>query len=645
MAESAVLGAAPAAGGMAGGGGQGASEDYFTYASYAAGADGVTSGYGGVPLGAGGVDGDDFDASVSERGIDKDGGPYRDDDHENPDDEPDALEELAEDAEEAGVDPTCRDVQEAINISHPFGLRIWKPALYRKFRSIDARTAADLHSVPGTRPSLSLFLNPWNLLWLLMFGWWLSLLYVLVACLALGPVAFFGSLAVKIGGGKWRWARSLERLGAYAKVLLNLATYVLWPFGKFVARRHPTTLFEQPMSPTTPGGNEEPNERTALLSSHHEEPEYFSDNATDDEPTPRAPALPRRDSVVVDVRDTVGREDGSKRPNMSRQRSTRADTPSIRTEDMWSEYSFTPPPDLDHDTRQQSHRNSSQQRSFASILFKIIIILTIAPAQTIISGICFLCIFSMPMAQVNWVLLKELLNEPLEIWSGGASGWVVKKDKNTRNAGGANEGANAEGGATEDERQSVSARRALTPSGIFTPDVESGQNSNDVRPISTVTAGSFYEPVVIPTTLIGDAARVLPPTPATAASSTAANLPPSSDHIILCTYHAAGFGYWKFTVDGVNIILFNLLFVTFFCLFDFYVLTTYLPNSVITSTKFIFFLSLLATVPLAYFIGMGVASITSLTGNLALGAVVNATFGSVIEILLYCLALMEGKEG
>ena len=105
---------------------QGASEDYFSYASYAAGAD-------GVPMTAG-VDGDggnDFDASLSERGAgagdagaagrdynseDDDDGHYRDTHSHvgDPDNrsEPDALEELADDAEETGTDPTCRDVQE-----------------------------------------------------------------------------------------------------------------------------------------------------------------------------------------------------------------------------------------------------------------------------------------------------------------------------------------------------------------------------------------------------------------------------------------------------------------------------------------------------------------------------------------------------
>lgn len=168
-----------------------------------------------------------------------------------------------------------------------------------------------------------------------------------------------------------------------------------------------------------------------------------------------------------------------------------------------------------------------------------------------------------------------------------------------------------------------------------------------------------FEPVVIPATLGSPtvppsdlrisianaipAPRPLPPHPSSTRVAMRHGEQQPEFYIVLCTYHAMGLGYYKFTVDGVNIILFNLLFVTFFCLFDFYVLKEQFPDVWIASTGVIFTLSLLATVPLAYFIGMGVASITSATGNLALGAVINATFGSIIEILLYCLALLEGK--
>ena len=47
-------------------------------------------------------------------------------------------EELQQEREEEREElTTVKDVQNAINISHPFGLKLWKPALYRKSRSVN----------------------------------------------------------------------------------------------------------------------------------------------------------------------------------------------------------------------------------------------------------------------------------------------------------------------------------------------------------------------------------------------------------------------------------------------------------------------------------------------------------------------------
>nr|XP_006812228.1 PREDICTED: low affinity vacuolar monovalent cation/H(+) antiporter-like [Saccoglossus kowalevskii] len=57
------------------------------------------------------------------------------------------------------------------------------------------------------------------------------------------------------------------------------------------------------------------------------------------------------------------------------------------------------------------------------------------------------------------------------------------------------------------------------------------------------------------------------------------------------------------------------------------------------TTKFV--LSLLAIIPLAYYIGMAVTSIAA-QSNFAVGAILNATFGSIVEITLYVSALIHG---
>ncbi|KAG0244017.1 hypothetical protein BGX31_009973 [Mortierella sp. GBA43] len=123
------------------------------------------------------------------------------------------------------------------------------------------------------------------------------------------------------------------------------------------------------------------------------------------------------------------------------------------------------------------------------------------------------------------------------------------------------------------------------------------------------------------------------------------SLRPSSQHseILLCTYDAIGLQYYKYTYDGTNIIFINLMPIVFFTILDEYVLTKVLGHhSMITTPAFIFSLGLASVIPLSYFIGMAVSSISA-QSSLGLGAVINATFGSIIEIILYSVALTQGK--
>ncbi|PNS15756.1 Low affinity vacuolar monovalent cation/H(+) antiporter [Sphaceloma murrayae] len=116
-----------------------------------------------------------------------------------------------------------------------------------------------------------------------------------------------------------------------------------------------------------------------------------------------------------------------------------------------------------------------------------------------------------------------------------------------------------------------------------------------------------------------------------------------SSSILLCTYRAVGIKYWKYTVDGTNIFLINLLALVAFTIFDFYVLHESMHmHGAITSSGFIFILAMLSIIPLAYFIGQAVASISA-QSTMGVGATVNAFFSTVIEVFLYCVALQQGK--
>lgn len=123
--------------------------------------------------------------------------------------------------------------------------------------------------------------------------------------------------------------------------------------------------------------------------------------------------------------------------------------------------------------------------------------------------------------------------------------------------------------------------------------------------------------------------------------SRGANVPNSS--ILLCTYRAVGLKYWKYTIDGTNIFLINLMGVVLFVIFDYWVLLEALELELtITQPAFLFVAALFSIIPLAYFIGQAVASISA-QSSMGLGAAINAFFSTLVEVFLYCVALNQGK--
>ena len=118
---------------------------------------------------------------------------------------------------------------------------------------------------------------------------------------------------------------------------------------------------------------------------------------------------------------------------------------------------------------------------------------------------------------------------------------------------------------------------------------------------------------------------------------------PHTSSVLLCTYRAVGLKYWKYTIDGTNIFLINLIGIVLFVIFDFQVLVPILgEDNFITSPSVIFPLALFSVIPLAYFIGQAVASISA-QSSMGVGAAINAFFSTVVEVFLYCVALNEGK--
>lgn len=117
----------------------------------------------------------------------------------------------------------------------------------------------------------------------------------------------------------------------------------------------------------------------------------------------------------------------------------------------------------------------------------------------------------------------------------------------------------------------------------------------------------------------------------------------SPSSVLLCTYRAVGMKYWKYTVDGTNIFLINLLGIVAFVVVDYFILHEALGLEIwLTGPALLFNLALLSIIPLAYFIGQAVASISA-QSSMGMGAAVNAFFSTIVEVYLYCVALNEGK--
>jgi Ca2+:H+ antiporter len=117
-----------------------------------------------------------------------------------------------------------------------------------------------------------------------------------------------------------------------------------------------------------------------------------------------------------------------------------------------------------------------------------------------------------------------------------------------------------------------------------------------------------------------------------------------SAQVLLCTYRAWGWEYYKYTIDGTNIFFVNLMFVVFFTIADEYILAPLFHHKgLLVHPALIFTLALASIMPLAYFIGMAVASISA-QSSMGMGAAINAFFGSVVEVFLYSVALTQGKS-
>ena len=467
------------------------------------------------------------------------GGYERDDAHDSrTDDEDDERDE----------DPiTVKERQSLINVEHPFGLPIWKPALYKKSRSVTRYADQELHSVPSAQAERHLL--PGNIFWAIAFGWWLALV-----CFAVS-----GVLRLAPFGGK-----------QYASLVFGLGWYIAWPFGKYlegdIGAKKSEEDDEDPVSPHAMGNGDN---STETLTPGEATREHSSAHSTI---TPRT-ALQHQPSVSWDP-NTVPTETTSllSRP-----------APLMPSKS----YGAAPSSTL------TSAGKGGRPYGLGKVLYYILFCLIIAPLMFLVCIICWGLVFTVPMARLTWALLKYMFQHPRDIRFCSAPVVAVSVDNGSAEA--------AEGNGQHASNEShISFKHAR---------LAAGQAAPSGSPTSTV---------------------------------------------LLCTYRAFGWKYYKYTVGGVNIMFVNLMPIVFLVILDGFILLPWAERrehdgkhvpaflAMITARPLIFLMSLASVIPLSYFIGMAVASISA-QSSIGMGAVINATFGSIIEIILYAIALTEQR--
>ena len=381
---------------------------------------------------------------------------------------------------------TLKDKQDAINETHPFGIRIWKPALYRKDRSVQKTAEGDIHSSPGGKVSRWLFL--FNILWTILFGWWLALAAAVgaIVCLVFG----FAPGSMEYGG-----------------VLIGLARYVLFPFGLFVRLDQDDAYADE-----DEGEGRSISEYEQWQSGDLEDGRLFFG--------------------PVSTRSIVGRRRNSLE--------SASENDSLLGRNARTEQSD------DAQVKQKRRFFGRGEWTVGRVIFFIFFYGLITPGLFFASAMCWLMVFWIPMGKVTLLLFYHLRRHPL---------------------------------ALSFHADSAYSRRP----------------------------GS------------------------------------SSSSILVCTYRAVGMKYWKYTVDGTNIILIDLMGIVLFVIFDYWILKVALGLDLgITHPAFIFTLSICSIIPLAYFIGQAVASISA-QSSMGVGAAINAFFSTLVEVFLYCVALNQGK--
>ncbi|XP_068595334.1 uncharacterized protein cax2 [Brachionichthys hirsutus] len=132
---------------------------------------------------------------------------------------------------------------------------------------------------------------------------------------------------------------------------------------------------------------------------------------------------------------------------------------------------------------------------------------------------------------------------------------------------------------------------------------------------------------------------LLPPEDVSVSTCSQRKRQASETRALLCCYRAVNCYYYKFTVDGISVFAVNLLPLVILAIILGYID----KENQYTSSNAKFAIAIGSIIPVSYYIGMGIASVSA-QSNFAVGAVVNATFGSITELTFYIIALIKGHQ-
>lgn len=477
---------------------------------------------------------------------------------------------------------TVKERQSLINVEHPFGLRIWKPALYKKSRTVNRNAETDLHSAPSAIAERHLI--PGNIVWTLAFGWWLALIFIIVS----GPL--------------WLLPRGGRQ---YGSMVFGLGWYVFWPFGKYVEG----DLDEEERKQF----EEELQEAEGLQQSQDHDHLSNSGDTVRAASRTSSPVLRRAELSQHEQSDSwnaVSERTSLLPTDSDVSTNTTRPTPALLPA---KSYGALRPPSPDHTPenetdpllRENCSPGAVKRHWLGQYVFWFVFCVIIAPLLGLVTLVCYGLVFTIPMAKLNGALLKHMWRHPLKI------------------------------------------RFCAAPPGIVVPTPPSPSDSSDhVDSDANNNNNPNGKSYVVKKTRLQPGQAVL--------TSGRARRYGGRSTVLMCTYRALGFKYYKYTIGGVNILFINLIPIVFFVIFDAWVLLPLATRkhergehvnwalAILTQRAFVFTMSLASVIPLSYFIGMAVASISA-QSSIGMGAVINATFGSIIEIILYGIALTDGK--